>query len=69
MNISDSTLVVCGKFSKELNLVKNCFDESDEIKFLTKISCNTAVLFSVVNGFHANKKHRAITTASTGTEI
>ena len=29
----------CEKFSQEFNLVKNCFDKSDEIKFLTKISC------------------------------
>ena len=29
------------KISLEFKLVKNCFDESDEIKFLTKISCNT----------------------------
>ena len=29
------------KISQEFDLVKNCFDESDEIKFLTKISCNT----------------------------
>ena len=39
MNISDPKLAVCEKFSQELNLVKNCCDESDEVKFLTKISC------------------------------
>ena len=27
--------------SQEVNLVKNGFDKSDEIKFLTKISCYT----------------------------
>ena len=43
MNISDPTVVVVKKKnSQEFNLVKkNCFDESDEIKFLTKISCYT----------------------------
>ena len=30
MNISDPTLVVVKKISQEINLVKNCFDESDE---------------------------------------
>ena len=39
MNISDPTLVVVKKISQEFNLVKNCFDESDEIKFLMKIFC------------------------------
>ena len=29
------------KISPDFNLVKNCFDESDKIKFLTKISCYT----------------------------
>ena len=29
------------KISQEFNLVKNLLDESDETKFLTKISCNT----------------------------
>ena len=29
------------KISQEFNLVKKLLDESDEIKFLTKISCNT----------------------------
>ena len=38
---SDPMLPVCEKISQEFNLVKNCFDESDEIKILTKISCNT----------------------------
>ena len=42
-SISCSTLVVIEKISQEFNLVKNCFDESDEIKFLTKISCYTVV--------------------------
>ena len=38
MNISDPTLVIVKKkISKVFNLVKNCFDESDEIEFLTKI--------------------------------
>ena len=38
-SISYSTLVVIEKLSPEFNLVKNCFDEGDEIIFLTKISC------------------------------
>ena len=44
MNISDPTLVVLWKkISQEFYLVKNGFDESDEIKFLTKISCYTVL--------------------------
>ena len=40
--ILDLYLVVTRKRAlSEFNLVKNCFDESDEIKFLTKISCYT----------------------------
>ena len=31
------------KISQDFNLVKNCLDESDEIKFLTKISCYTVL--------------------------
>ena len=41
MNASYPTLVVCEKISQALNLVKNCSDESDEIKFLTLISFYT----------------------------
>ena len=47
MNMSDLTLVVCEKFSQEFNFVKNCSDESDEIKFLTKISCYTVLMASI----------------------
>ena len=32
------------KISQDFNLVKNCSDESDEIKFLTKISCYTCTV-------------------------
>ena len=35
-------LCFCKYFSQEFNLVKNCFDERDEIEFLTKISCCTS---------------------------
>ena len=42
MKISEPTLVVLLKqFVRKLISSKKCFDESDEIKFLTKISCYT----------------------------
>ena len=41
-SISYSTLVVIEKISQDFKILsKNCFDESDKIKFLTKIPCYT----------------------------
>ena len=48
MNISDPTLVVLWKkLVRNLILLKSCFDESNEIKFLTKISCYTVYQMAV----------------------
>ena len=39
--VCSSVVPSCEKIRQAFNLVKNCFDESDEIKLLTKISCHT----------------------------